>query len=203
MENTLQNSKSFDEKQSLQVIRDMIHVSQNKVNKDGILFIVWGYLMSAGYIIGFINKNIITTYHLNSFLKIIAEITPLLGTLFTIYYIFKQRKKVRTYIGVSLRYLWISMFVCLSLTNMIMFNVIHEVNFDLQHPIFMVFIAFATLITGVIIRYKIIIVGGILFGALAYLSSYFELQTQVLLEAAAWIVAFVIPGHIMYAKRNN
>ncbi len=36
---------SFDENQSIQVIRDMIAVSRNKLRHDGILFVVWGWVM--------------------------------------------------------------------------------------------------------------------------------------------------------------
>ena len=71
-------------------------------------------------------------------------------------------------------------------------------NLELQHPIFMMFIAFATVITGGILRYNLIIIGGILFGILAYACSFFRLPEQMLFEAVAWLVAFIIPGHFLY-----
>jgi branched-subunit amino acid ABC-type transport system permease component len=130
-------------------------------------------------------------------------ILPVSGLIFTLYYILKQRKKVQTYIGISLRYVWISLFASMVLVNLIQMNVLHRVNFELQHPIFMVLIAFAVTVTGGILRYRLIIAGGIIFGLLALAASYFELQTQLLLEAIAWIIAFIIPGHLLYAKRNK
>jgi len=86
---------------------------------------------------------------------------------------------------------------------MIIHNVIQQINFELQHPIFMMFIAFATVITGGILRYKLVILGGIVFGVLAYACSYFSLENQMLFEAAAWLVAFIVPGHLLYAKRKH
>ena len=196
-------SDSLTESQSLQVIREMIQVSHRKIRYDGILFIVWGWLMAFHYTLLYIMKNMVITYNFQRILKISVNLLPLVGILFSAYYIYTQRKKVQTYIGISLRYIWISLIMCLSVTNMIIFNVIHEVNFELQHPIFMIFIAFATVITGGIIRFKLIIIGGIGFGLLAFASSYFELSTQILLEAAAWVIAFIIPGHILYAYRKK
>ena len=196
-------SDSLTESQSLQVIREMIQVSHRKIRYDGILFIVWGWLMAFHYTLLYIMKNMVITYNFQRILKISVNLLPLVGILFSAYYIYTQRKKVQTYIGISLRYVWISLIMCLSVTNMIIFNVIHEVNFELQHPIFMIFIAFATVITGGIIRFKLIITGGIGFGLLAFASSYFELSTQILLEAAAWVIAFIIPGHILYAHRKK
>jgi branched-subunit amino acid ABC-type transport system permease component len=89
------------------------------------------------------------------------------------------------------------------LTNMMLLNVLHVANLELQHPVFMMFIAFATVITGGILRYRMIIFGGIIFGLLAYASSYFNLREQLVLEAIAWLIAFIIPGHLLYANRKK
>jgi len=82
-------------------------------------------------------------------------------------------------------------------------NVLHSINFQLQHPLFMVLMAFAVTVTGGILRQRLIIIGGVVFGALALTASYLGLQEQLLLEAVAWMVAFIIPGHILFAKRNK
>jgi hypothetical protein len=111
--------------------------------------------------------------------------------------------KVQTYIGISLRWIWFSLIISLVLINLIQFNVLHKINFELQHPLFMVVIAFAIVATGGILRYRLIIAGGIVFGLLAYLCSYLTLPQQMLIEAIAWAIAFVIPGHILYAQRNK
>lgn len=203
METTQPNSGSFDESQSLQVIREMIRVSQKKLKNDGILFILWGWLMTLHYVGLYSIGKFVLTFQLHKIFSYVIGLLPLVGIIFSIYYIYKQHKKVQTYIGISLRYVWISVFVCLSFTNMIIYNLNHAINFELQHPIFMVFIAFATVITGGILRYRLIIFGGIFFGILAYACSYFKLQEQMLFEAAAWLIAFIVPGHIMYSQRKS
>jgi hypothetical protein len=192
-----------DENQSFQVIRQMIQVSQKKLKNDGILFIAWGWAMFYTYLVSFLKRILITTYMIRKILDYSGYILGILAVAFTLYYILKQRKKVQTYIGISLRYVWVSLFVSLVLTNLILFNVLHKANFELQHPIFMVFIAFATVVTGGILRYWLIIAGGIIFGLLAYVCSYLPLQEQLLIEAIAWLIAFIIPGHIMYSKRKS
>ena len=67
----------------------------------------------------------------------------------------------------------------------------------------MTVMALATFITGGILRYKLIIIGGIIFAILAYICSYINLQLQLLIEALAWLIAFIIPGHILYSKREK
>ena len=203
MESSETHSEKFDAEQSLHTIQEMLLVSQRRLKHDGILMIVWGWIMTLNYVADYILR--VTDFHWRitwnikwAFVGIIV-----LGFVFTIYYIFQRRKKVQTYIGISLRYVWIGMFLSLVLVNLIQFNVLKEINFELQHPIFMVIIAFATVVTGGILRYKLIVYGGICFALLAYASSYLPLAPQLLLESLAWFLAFVIPGHILYRGRNK
>ncbi len=196
------NSDTFDETQSLQVIKEMIQVSQSKLKNDGILFIIWGWISFTTYFFcNYLPSILVTTNQIMQIVRFFRVALPIFGIAFTLYYIFKQRKKVTTYIGISLRYVWGSLFFSMVLINLIQFNVLQEISFELQHPIFMVLIAFATVITGGVLRYRLIIAGGVIFGILAYISSYFALQEQLLIEAIAWIIAFVIPGHLLYSKR--
>ncbi len=196
-------SEVFNEEQSLMVIREMIQVSQKKIKNDGILMIVWGYAMSLMYFMSYIKDILFIPVKTNHILGYVSGFLPLAALLSTIYYVFLQRKKVRTYIGLSIRYIWVATFFSLVLINLIQNNVLHDINFMLQHPIFMTVISFATVVTGIILRYKLITIGGIVFAALALLCSYLALRDQMLFDAIAWFIAFAVPGHIMYYKRKS
>jgi hypothetical protein len=203
MDTNKKTSDSFDETQSILVIKEMIQVSKNKLKQDGILFIVWGWALFFVSLSGYIGRSFVLTFTLENILKIFEIVPPLLAVIFTIYYIIKQRKKVQTYIGNSLRYVWISLFVSMVLVNLIQFNVLKSINFELQHPIIMVLMAFAVTVTGGILRYRLIIIGGVAFGLLALIASHLKLQEQLLVESVAWIISFIVPGHILYANREK
>lgn len=187
----------------MQIIQEMLQVSKRKFQSDGILMIVWGWIMTIHYLIMFVTEKSNFTTPTRYGIKYSITGLIIVGFVFTGYYIFRQRKKVQTYIGLSLRYVWISMFFALVLVNVIQFSVLQEINFEMQHPIFMVIIAFATVVTGGILRYQLVVFGGIAFGLLALISSRLPLETQFLMESIAWLVAFVVPGHILYAKRKH
>ena len=89
------------------------------------------------------------------------------------------------------------------LINLIQFNVLQSINFELQHPIFMILIAFAITVSGIVMRFKMIIYGGVAFGLLGLLASYYTLEGQMLIESIAWFIAFIIPGHKLYAKHTK
>jgi membrane-associated HD superfamily phosphohydrolase len=194
---------NFDEQKSIQTIQEMLQVSKRKFQSDGILMILWGWIMSVNYLTDYLLRISNVHYEVKWYVKIFLLVLILCGFAFTLFYIFKQRKKVRTYNSVSLRYVWVSMFFSLVLVNVIQFRVLQEINFELQHPIFMVIIAFATVVTGGILRYQLIVYGGISFALLALISSRMPLESQLLMESIAWLIAFVIPGHILYSKRKS
>lgn len=203
MDTVNNTSDSMNETQSLLVIREMIQVSRNKLKRDCILFIIWGWSLFYVSLYGYIKRKFALSFSAEDILGLLEIALPLISIVFTVYYIFKQRKKVQTYIGISLRYVWTSLFVCMILVNLIQFNVLQNINFELQHPIFMVLMAFAVTVTGGILRYRLVVIGGIIFGLLALAASYLELEEQLLIESVAWIFAFIIPGHILYANRKN
>jgi hypothetical protein len=203
METKQPNSDSFDESQSSQAIREMIQVSHRKLKNDGILFVLWGWIMFYVNLVGFIERKVALTFQIIRILDSTGTALGILALGFTMYYIIKQRKKVQTYLAISLRYIWISMLACMVLINLIQFNVLHAINFELQYPIFMVIIAFAIVSTGGILRHKLITIGGVVFGLMALLSSYLTLPDQQLIGAIAWVIAFVVPGHILYAKHRS
>ncbi len=203
MEENDKTLNAFDENQSIQVIKEMIQVSQKSFKNDGILFLLWGWLMFISYVTNYIMYNVVITRQMERISQNLRFAITIIAIVYTLYYVFKKSTKVKTYIGISLKYVWVSLSVSLVLASMIIHNVLQQINFELLHPIFMMFIAFATVVTGGILRYKLVIIGGIVFGALAYTCSYFSLEIQMLFEAAAWLVAFIVPGHLLYAKRKQ
>jgi hypothetical protein len=203
METIENTSDSLTETQSLIVMKEMIQVSKNKLKRDGILFIVWGWVLFYVSITGYIERSYGLTFEIKNILNTLGIALPIMAGTFSVYYLIKESKKVQTYIGISLRYVWISLFVCMVLVNLIQFNVLHSINFELQHPVFMVLMAFAVTVTGGILRNRLITVGGVIFGILALTASYLPLKEQLLVESIAWIIAFIIPGHVLYANREK
>lgn len=197
------NDAPLAPEQSLKFINQMIQASQQKIRNDGMLFIIWGWTMFLQYLLSFIKTRMVTTYQAGEVIQYAGPVMVGIAVIYTIYYIARQRRRVQTYIGISLRYVWITMFISLVLLNLIQFNVLHTINFELQHPVFMVVIAFAIVVSGGILRYPLLVAGGVIFGLMAYLCSYLSLQNQILVEAIAWLIAFIIPGHILFARRNK
>ncbi len=202
METPEYETENFDQAHSLQVIREMIEVSRRKLQNDGILFIAWGWALFYSAMSRFlISKILFSRMEVRAF-KIAGVIISVFVLGYTLLYLWQQRKKAQTWIGISLRWVWISVVFCMMMINLIQQNILHEIRFELQHPIFMVVFAYAVIVSGVILRYRLMIIMGILFGLLAWISSFFELHQQLLFEAIAWFAAFILPGHILFARKT-
>ncbi|MDP4292133.1 MAG: hypothetical protein Q8908_13710 [Bacteroidota bacterium] len=194
---------SFSEADSQRLMREMINISRERISSHGILFILWGWINFVNFFAEYLSGIITFNYQLIQIERSARIVLPILGLIFTVIYAILHLEKVNTYINVTLRYVWISVFMCLVLTNIIQFNVLRQIYFNLQHPIFMLFIAFAIVVSGGILRHRIILAGGILFALLALISSMVDMQVQMLIESIGWLIAFIIPGHITYAKRRK
>ena len=152
-------------------------VTKNRLKKWAILFIVWGWLMLFGSVMGYVERSMAYSFLLEDIMNILQIALPVIAIAFTIYFLVEQRKDKRgKRLRISLISLWIALVVSMVLVNLIQQNVMHEINFELQHPLFMVLTAFAITITGVILRYRTMIIGGVLFGLCALAASYLKLN---------------------------
>ncbi len=181
-------------------------ITKNRLRKWAILFIVWGWLLLFGSVMGYVEKSMAYSFLLEDIMNILQIVLPVIAIAFTIYFLIQQRKDKRgKRLRIVLISLWIALVVSMVIVNLIQQNVLHEINFELQHPLFMVLTAFAITTTSLILRYRLMIIGGVLFGLCALTSSYLKLPEQLLVESLAWLIAFIIPGHLLYArnKKNN
>jgi len=96
MDTTNEESNIIDENQSITVIKEMIAVSRIKLRQDGILFIVWGWVLFYVSFSGYLTGSLVMTYQIHKVLSYTGIILAAAAALFTIYYLIKQRKKVHT-----------------------------------------------------------------------------------------------------------
>ncbi len=179
----------------------MNEVSKKRLRKWAILFIVWGWLLLLGSLMGYVEGRMVYSFLLEDIMNFLQIALPVIAIAFTVYFLLEQRKDKRgKRLRIALISIWFSQTVCFVLTNLILQNVMHEVNFELQHPLFMVFTAFAIMMTALILRYRFMIIGSVLFGLSALAASYLKLPEQLLVESFAWLLAFVIPGHLLYGR---
>lgn len=182
---------------------DVIKTLDQQLKRKGMLMIIWGWLMCVHYLLVYLLQIAYLSFELRDFLNLTAYALIPIGLLITVLYLYRQSDTERIKHQSIISYLWIVALISLVLVNLIQANVLNTINFDLQHPIFMVIMAMAITVTGKLMAFKPLMIGGILFGVFAYTASFFALADQLMIEALGWLVAFVIPGHLLYSRRGQ
>lgn len=194
-------SEQHQEEQPVEVFSGLSRLIQHFVFRPGALLILWGWVMFYSYAMNYLTQKILMASRTQSLLGNLGIVLGAVAFIITIFYLLRQAKPVAKQ-EIYIRYVWASLFVSLVLINLIQFNVLQQINFELQHPIYMVVIAFAIVISGGILQYRFLLAGGIIFAILAYVASLLSLTDQLLMEAIGWLVAFILPGHIRYYRHK-
>jgi hypothetical protein len=201
METKQTNSESFDENQSIQVIREMIEVSKKNLRKDGLLFIVWGWTLFISVLARFLDKALEIKQEIDTIVNKAIIFLLLVGVVISLNYLLTKRHVVRTYTGQILSYLW-GAIIFLNL-YILFYQLRASVKIDMLYSQYMLMLALGTFVTGGIIKFKPLIYGSISFIVFVQIGFLFHNEISLLLAALSFVTGLSIPGHILYSKRNN
>lgn len=199
----MDTESSFNEKKSIILIREMIDVSSRNIKKDGLLILVWGVIIVIGKFLDFFpDLKLISNVLLKTF-KVSAVLLGAIGILFTIYWIYRNRKRTKTYIAITARYTWVGILIVYNLVVILIKQKTGEVNFELLHPLQMTLIGLALFITGGLYREKLLLVGGVAYWIAAFFAVKYTLPVQFIMECSAGFIGFVIPGAWLYYQSRK
>lgn len=183
----------FSPKDSLLVIQAMIDKTKAQLSDNSIYFLLWGWIVFIGCLLQyFLLVFIKSSYHYYAWLIIIP------GILFSTLYGIKNKKKVKvkTYVGDSMGLLWKGM----SISFMALVFIFPNIGWQHAFPIYILFYATGTFISGGILQFKPLQVGGIICWILAVASTFVSYQNQILFTALAILASYLVPGYLLKTK---
>ncbi|MET0393071.1 MAG: hypothetical protein ABW019_08005, partial [Chitinophagaceae bacterium] len=112
-----------------------------------------------------------------------------------------KKRKVKTYISESIGHLWMGM----GITFFVLSIILTKFGWYSQpvFPFFIMLYGLGTFVSGNIIRFRPLVAGGILAFGLAIGSSYVAYDYQMLFGAAAILVSYIIPAHLLRASKRS
>ena len=183
-------NENLSAKESLQVIQSMIDKTKENLGDNSIYFLLWGWLVFIGCLLQYF-LMVVVQYprHYYAWLIIIV------GIVFSIVYSIKhkQTQKVKTYVGDSMSSLWSGM----SISFMALPFILSQTGWNYAFPIYILFYATGTFISGGLLRFKPLQVGGIICWVLAVAATMVSYQNQILLSALAIFVSYLVPGYLL------
>lgn len=189
--------ENFSPQDSLRLIQSMITKTKQDISESSIHFLVWGWITFIACTSQFVLKNIF-----NYEKHYLVWLLTIVGIIFSNWYSFKQEKTrtVKTYIGDSIKHLWIGMAIAYFVLSMILTVI------GWNRPVFPFFIllyGLGTFISGSIIQFRPLVIGGIIAFVLAFASVFAEYDYQMLFGAAAILISYIIPAYLLRSKNKH
>ena len=188
--------ENFSPQQSLQVIQSMIDKTREELSGNSIYFLVWGWLVFIGCLLQYFLLVIIKTrFHYLAWLVVIV------GIVFSIVHSvkYRQKRRVKTYISDSMGRLWTG----LSISFMALWFILSSIGWEHAFPIYILFYATGTFISGGLLQFKPLQVGGIICWVLAVLATFVNFQNQILFSTAAILASYLVPGNLLKNKMRS
>lgn len=186
--------KQLSEKESFELITSMINKAKGRIGETGTSYLLWGWLILVCCIVQFVSLHFFN--YANSYYIWYATWIFLI---FQFFYFRKQKKliTVKTYTGEINRFVWLAFFIC---TVLIIFISIYLKYYEIIYPLILVMYGMPTFLSGIILKFRPLIIGGVCCWVFSFFSSFVASEYQSLFIAAAVIVAWIIPGYIL--KQN-
>jgi hypothetical protein len=189
---------NFSPQQSLQLIQVMIDKAKANISENKFYFLFWGWLTFIAILSQYVLKVLIGYRH-----HYLVWLVVIPAVIITIVHTSRQNKQrhARTYVGESMGSLWNGIGISFFVMSFIINSKGGE-GWMNSYPFFILFYGLGTFVSGRIIKFTPLVIGGIFNWMLALVSVYVSYDYQLLLAAAAILTSYIIPGHLLHSKKN-
>ncbi|UOQ73955.1 hypothetical protein [Hymenobacter cellulosilyticus] len=179
--------------ESLHLIQQMIREAKQDLSDNSFDLLLWGWLVLAATLVHY---GLLQTGYNKPWL-----VWPILMGLGSVAAFVNgvrrgRREKVRTAQGDFMVYLWSGFGVLM----LMLLGVGSTEGWSKVYPLIIGLYGLGTFATGGALRFRPLVLGGAACWLLATLAFRVDFATQLLLVAAAVLVAYIIPGHLLKAR---
>ena len=202
------------EKESLELISQMINKAKNSYHDRGIGPILWGSVITLCSLVTYFQIRFQFSLPFDIWLLTLIAIVP------QVFIVAKEKnnKKVKTYDNKIMDYVWVSFGISVFLLIFINKNIVEQLNPIFQTYIdvkgtrpdfnyssftssfFLLLYGIPTIITGSCRGMKPMLYGGIICWICCIISVYTKIEWDMLLTAFAALCAWLIPGIILWTR---
>ncbi len=178
--------------ESLSIIQNMIDKTKHSLSDGSHYFLLWGYAVFLGCIIQY--SLLAIGFHEHYYAWSIILVAIVIHNIF----IFRDSKKqkVVTFIEEANGQLWMGIGIAFGVMAIMFLKVGYQYCF----PFYILFYGLGSFICGKLIKFKPLVIGGIVCYTLAAISVFANYPTQILITAFSILISYIIPGHLLRAK---
>jgi hypothetical protein len=194
--------KTLSTEQSLDLIARMLENTRRNFNdRGGAMFLIWGYTTIVVTIAVYIAFTLTKSYNV----MWLWWALPLTAGILTWLHFSKHKRSVQTHLDKSVWSVWIAFSVATMACMVFGFipSSVMAASVTLPFPILFIIglmISMATAITGLLIKFRPVAVGGFAGIVLSFAILFFSgMMEQFIAFAALFLLVQVIPGHLLNA----
>ena len=190
--------QDFSAKQSLQLIESMIGQAQNRLNENGHLYLLWGWVIFLCSVISFVSVHFFEQLKYLNQIWLLTLPTALYQMIYMARH--KKQRKVTTYTDEISTYVWIVFVIMGGLSAWI----IGKSGFQqLFNPVILMLYGMPTFLSGVLLRFAPLRYGAVVCWILAAVSMLLAPSYSFLLLALAVVAAWIVPGYLLRLRFNH
>jgi len=189
--------EQFSGDESLRLIQSMINKAKNQFSENGHLYLIWGWVVLVCSITQFV-----LLYFYQYEKSYLVWFACWGAFIYQAIYIYRREKKkyVRTYTDEIIAYVWVAFVILMVLFGFHFGKVLGDDYYKFISPGFLALYGLPTFLSGAILRFRPLVIGGICCWVLSAISAFVNNDFQLLLLGLAVIIAWIIPGYILQNK---
>lgn len=180
--------------QSMQLISSMINRAKNRFGENGHLYLLWGWAVLICSVAQYILINFVQYEH-----HYIVWFSMWLVLIYQVIYLRRQKRKVvvKAYTDEIIGVVWITFVILMFLFGVLFGTLMGGDYYRFINPVFLALYGMPTVISGTILRFRPLVIGGVCCWLLSIISTFLPYEFQFLLLPVAVIAAWIIPGYLL------
>jgi hypothetical protein len=193
----MEKETGFSHLEGLEIIQSMINRAKDKFSENGHLYLLWGWVVFICSVTQFVLMTFTRFEH-----HYLVWMACWLVFIYQIFYLAKRKKReqVRTYTDDIIGYVWLAFVVAMFLMGFLFGRILGGEYYRMVSPGFLVLYGIPTFLSGIILRFRPLIFGGISCWVLSAICVFVPEQYQLLFLSAAMLIAWIIPGYLLRSK---
>jgi len=189
---------TMTQQESLQIIQEMISTSKGKIKDNSFFYLLWGWLVLIASLTHYFLLQINYEYAYIPWpvLMTIGGITSAIAG-----YRLGKKAKVITIIDKAMVYLWYG-FLILILIVLVMTG-FNKIQWQSTYPLIISLYGFGTFVSGGILKFRPLLIGGIACWVISIIAFFVSPENVLLLTALSIIIAYLVPGYMLKAKKED
>lgn len=184
--------KNLSAQESLEIIATMIRQAKDNVQRNSFYFLLWGWVVVLAHL------GVFALLQTGYPMPYLVWLITIPAAFISMYYGYRSEKRRghTTILGQTILWIWSSFGI--TILSMIFFGA--HINYQIN-PLILLICAMPTLVSGVAMRFRPLVLGGILFWIAGIASFLAPMEFQNLIAAAAVVTGYLIPGYRLKTKQ--